>query len=240
MDKRIECIDALACALEDMHNSPLIYLDKSLSRVLKCLAYYGEFRQVLEQCNKNFDYALEKQRALVEVGDSNVLRLPKNKRQMVAFIVNLLLEFDMGGMDLIGFASKYFPAQTKAESIDKFFVNALDPFRFAIIDFVWSGVEEEPQSIERKVEYAHDGLSEQTKYLLVKMMETVKEAFSDTVERDKLVVMIEGISAALDMRDSLIIRAIWVGLEEALTSYGLCPEEVKKFREALRLYLVVK
>ena len=53
-------------------------------------------------------------------------------------------------------------------------------------------------------------------------------------------VMLEGFAAALDARDSLMIKAIWLGLRKALTAQRLCKKEVEKVDEVLRMYLVTK
>ena len=59
-------------------------------------------------------------------------------------------------------------------------------------------------------------------------------------ERKEFAVMLEGFSVALDSRDSLMIRAIWLGLRRALADEKLCLKDIEKVDESLRLYLVSK
>ena len=54
-----EGVHALVCAVEDLTNSNLIFVDRKLKPVLKCLAYYPEFRSVFSKCNQGFDYDSE-------------------------------------------------------------------------------------------------------------------------------------------------------------------------------------
>ena len=55
-----EGVHALVCAVEDLSNSNLIFVDRKLKPVLKCLAFYPEFRSVLSKCSQGFDYEAEK------------------------------------------------------------------------------------------------------------------------------------------------------------------------------------
>ena len=235
-----EGVQALVCALEDVRNSNLIFVDKKLKNVLKCLAYYEEFRTVLAYCNKNFDYEAEKRKALTTLGDSNILRLPKNQKTLVALVANMLVEFDAGIMDVLSFSAAFFPAESKQESFDTLCVKLLEPFKLAIVNFVVEGIKEEAPEIAHKVDFASSGLMGQVEYLLVNMAKEVQAAQIDSGVRAELGLMLEGFSVALDSRDSLMIKAIWAGLRRALTDEKLAPNEIEKVDEALRLYLLSK
>jgi len=235
-----EGVQALVCALEDVRNSNLIFVDKKLRNVLKCLAFYEEFRTVLAYCNKNFDYEAEKRKALTTLGDSHILRLPKNQKTLVALVSNMLVEFDAGVMDILAFSATFFPAENKQESFDTLCVKLLEPFKLAIVNFVVEGIKEEAPEISHQVEFAHSGLNGQVEYLLVNMAKEVQAADIDEELRKELAMMLEGFSVALDSRDSLMIKAIWAGLRRALADERLATGEIEKTDEALRLYLVSK
>ncbi len=240
MEYKSEGVHALVCALEDLQNSNLIFVDRNLPAVLKCLAYYPEFRQVLSHCHQGFDYQLEKRKACGKIGDSNVFRLPKNPKTLVALVSSMLLEFDAGDMDLVTFASVYFPHPSKQASWDECFVRVIEPFKLALVNLVVDGYEEEQEEVERHIEFASSGLHQQTEYLLVAMANAVQEAQLDESVRGEFQVILEGFAAALDSRDSLMIKAIWLGLKHALNTYKLCKKEIEKVNDVLKLYLVIK
>lgn len=235
-----EAVRAFVCALDDMQNANIVYVDIKLSRVLRCLAFYKEFRGVLAYCNRGFDYQAEKRRALTEVGESPVLRLPKSAKGLVAFVASLLMEFDQDKMNIVLFASTYFPDISKQESYRTFFERVIVPFKLALVEFVVNGIAEEPEIVERTVEFASNGLSQQTEYLIVNMYEAVQTASIDDDRRADLLLMIEGFAAALDARDTLMIRAVWLGLKGALDEVDLCRKEILEIDETLRLFLVAK
>lgn len=238
MEYNGEGIHALVCALEDLQNSNLIFVDKKLRSVLKCLAYYEEFRTVLAYCNKGFDYQAEKRKALTKLGENDILRLPKAQKTLVALVSNMLVEFDTGEMDIVIFAHKYFPSETKQHSFDQCFIKLIEPFKLALVSLVVEGIDEEPQAVARTVEFVSSALQQQTEYLLVNMVNSVRAATIDETERKDLTLMLEGFAAALDSRDSLMIRAIWEGLKRALKQEELCRNEIEKTDEVLRMYLV--
>ena len=177
---------------------------------------------------------------MANLGDSDIFRLPKNPKTLVQLVSNMLVEFDAGSMDLVTFSSKYYPQETKQASFEQFCTKVIEPFKLALVSLVVEGIDEEPKSVERTVEFASSGLHQQTEYLLVNIYNTVQDAEITLDERADYMVMLEGFAAALDARDSLMIKAIWLGLRKALTAQRLCKKEVEKVDEVLRMYLVTK
>ena len=240
MEYNGEGIHALVCAVEDLQSSNLIFIDRKLKPLLKCLAYYPEFRTVLSYCNQGFDYDAEKRKAFAKLGDSDVFRMPKNPKTIVALVSNMLVEFDAGSMDIVTFSSRFFPTETKQASFEQCCAKVVEPFKLALVSLVIDGIEEEPKAVERTVEFASSGLHQQTEYLIVAMYNNLQEAAMEEEERAEFMVMLEGFAAALDTRDSLMIKAVWTGLKKALNAKKLCQKEVEKTNDVLRLYLVTK
>ncbi len=240
MEYNGEGIEALVSVMEDLHGASLIMVDKKLKSLLRCLAFYSEFRQTLTLCNQNFDYETEKKRAFVNINDRHLLRLPKLKKTMVALVSGMLVDFDSGLMDVVTFAGQYYPAASKQESYQLFYEKVLEPFKLALVDMVVSGVEDEAPEPERIIEFASQGLQKQTEYLLIAFVKAVQETNVDDGIRAELMLMLEGYAVALDSRDTLMIRAMWLGVKNALASSKLCPREIDKMDETLKLFLVVK
>lgn len=235
-----EGIEALVAALDDLQTSGLIMADKKIRSVLKCLAYYSEFRTVLAYCNEGFDYAAEKRKALQKAGDYHVLRLPTNPKTLVPLVAGLMVEFDDGTEDFITFCSDYYPAAGRQESMEACCNDMMERFKLALVSLVVDGVKEEAPLVERTVEFAPEGLQKQTEYLLVAMVRAVDESALPETDRKELLLMLEGYSAALDTRDTLMIKALWLGVKRALISCRMCPKEIAAMDELLRLYLVSK
>lgn len=235
-----EGIEALVAALDDLQNAGLIMADKKIKAVLKCLAYYDEFRTVLAYCSDGFDYAAEKRKALQKAGDYHVLRLPKNAKTLVPLVAGLLVEFDDGTEDFISFCATYYPAADRQGSMTACCADMLERFKLDIVSLVVEGVKEDAPLAPRTVEFAPEGLQKQTEYLLVAMVRAVDDGSLSEEDRKDLLTMLEGYSAALDTRDTLMIKAVWLGVKRALASLKMCAKEIAAMDELLRLYLVSK
>lgn len=240
MEYKGEGIEALVAVLDDMQGASLIMTDKKIKSLLRCLAYYPEFRTVLAYCSTGFDYAAEKRKAMQKAGGYSVFRMPKAPRTLVALVAAMLVEFDEGGMDFLSFCGEYFPAETKQVSFERCYQHFLEPFKLALVSLVVEGVKEDVPLVERNVEFAASGLQEQTEYLLVSLVRAVNEASVAESDRSELLVMLEGFSAALDSRDVLMIKAVWYGVKRTLASLKMCAKEISAVDELLRLYLVSK
>ena len=71
-------------------------------------------------------------------------------------------------------------------------------------------------------------------------LRAVEEAALAEADRNDLRTILEGYSAALDSRDTLMIKAVWLGARRVLASLRLCPKESAEMDELLRMYLVSK
>lgn len=240
MEYNGEGIEALVAVVDDLQNAGLIMADKKIKALLKCLAYYDEFRTVLAYCSDGFDYAAEKRKALQKAGDYHVLRLPKNAKTLVPLVAGLLVEFDDGTEDFISFCATYYPAADRQGSMTACCADMLERFKLDIVSLVVEGVKEDAPLAPRTVEFAQDGLQKQTEYLLVAMVRAVDDGSLSEEDRKDLLTMLEGYSAALDTRDTLMIKAVWLGVKRALASLKMCAKEIAAMDELLRLYLVSK
>ena len=235
-----EGVAALVSITDELQTVNLILADKKVKELLKCLAFYPEFRRVLGIVNQNFDYQAEKRKALQRVGEFNVLRLPKGEKQLVALVSNMLVEMDAGTMDLLSFSRNYYPATTGAESLEQFVTAVIEPFKFALVNMVVNGIKEEQVLVERTIDFAPSGMGEEVKNILVAIVKAVNETQTNSAVRNELLLMLEGFAASLDNRDVLMIKAIWTGLKKYLATAKICAREIEKTDELLALYLATK
>lgn len=240
MEYKGEGIEALAALIEEMKRSSLIFLDKKVKELLKLLAYYDEFRYVLTEVNKNYNHTDGKRRALVTFVGNDVIKIPTDNKELVAFVSNLLVEFDSGEMDIMDFASRYFPSDSTQNSVNLFMTELMDPFKKALAYLVVNGVEEEYKGEGRVVAFAANGIYEQTESIIVHMIDEINESNLNEKDKEDCFLMLEGLAAALDTRDILMIRAIWCGLKKEFEKNNLCKVQIGRMEEQMKLYLVLK
>lgn len=237
-----EGMNAFVAILEDMAASPVVMSAKKIKSLLKCIAYYDELRAVVDIAKDDFDFEETMSRCYVEVGSAASFRMPMGTKDKVAVVVSLLLEFDQGKRDFYDFLTKCFPDDSAVDSYIQFCIKVLRPFKEAMLSLIENGDKEEfaPSAIREEVEFANDGIQHQTEYFIMTIVEKVKTLNISDSERADILVMIEGFAASIDNRDTLMIRAIWLGLKKVLSSHKTCAHEISKLEESLRLYLVIK
>lgn len=239
-----EGVNALACALDEFRNAKIVYIETKLKRVLKCLAFYPEFREVLKVCNKNFNYAAEKSKALVRINDRNTVRLPSSKTKLVAFVSLLLLDLDRGGSnEIVSFSNAFFPDINDETSFVNMFENIVVPFKNALFEFVRNGVSEEDLEtqaipVQPAVELAPSDIGERTEKNIVRLYTAVDESALSEKARSEILFVIEALASAIDARDAKTIKAIWLGLKALLTLNDVCQSECAAMDESLKILVI--
>ncbi len=241
MEYNGEGIEALVAVIEQMKRDSIIFVDKKVKSLLKLLAYYDEFKRVLTIVSRHFNYFEEKRKALITVNGRDFFRAPGGDKELVAFVFNLLLEFDERTEDIISFSCKYYPSASQQESVNKFVNEVMDPFKMSLANLVVNGIEEDNFAEDgRTVAFASNGIYEQTEDIILSMVNEISAASMTEADRDDLLLMLEGLANALDSRDILMIRAIWCGLKKELERKSLCKVQIVKIEEQMKLYLVLK
>ena len=243
MEYKGEGIEALVALIEKMKKDSLIYADDKIKSMLKLLAYYDEFKNVLAVVVKNYKYTEEKEKHLILFNGKDYFKLPNEDKEIVAFVFNLILEFDNGNEELIAFAKKFYPAESIQASVNIFIKEVIEPFKKSISTLAFNGVgEEKVANIDtgRQVNFASNGIYEQTEGIIVSMVNEITTANISEQERSDCVLMLEGLGNALDSRDILMIRAIWCGLKKELTRLNLCKVQIVKIEDQMKLFLVIQ
>jgi hypothetical protein len=235
-----EGLNAFSEILEDMAASPVVMSAKKIKTLLKCVAYYDELKTAVEIAKDGFDYESAMKRCYAEFGNSASFRMPVGIKDKIAIVLGLLLEFDEGERDFYDFIVKCFPAESAVDSYILFCIKVLRPFKNAMIELVEHGDAEDLHSKINEVDFASGGLQDQTEYFVLNIVDEVKAANIDNDERADLLCILEGFAAAIDSRDSLMIRSLWLGLKKALVAQKLAAPLIPKLEQALRLYLVIK
>ncbi len=235
----MESLDNLQSVFAEMQKSSIIFADKKIKNILKCLAFYDEFKEVLAYANMGFNFDQEKQKAKDGFQDTGKLRIPKGDKNIVAFVSNLLLDFDNGEEDFIAFSAKYFSGADRQECCNLCFDSLFKPFLSSFKTLVKDGVVDVTHNA-KSIEFAPDGLKNQTEYIFVEFVKAVQNSPYSADERNELLFILEGFAGAFDSRDTLIIRAMWLAVRRILKDKKLCKKEIALMDETLKLYLLLK
>lgn len=238
-----ESILAFNAMCDELVSSKLIMSNQKIRMLLRCLAYYDELRDAVDECKRNFDYEREYSRAIVNLGTATMFRMPLSPRKKVALTVCLLLDFDEPRRDFVKFMLDFFPAADRQQSYAAFCENVIEPFREAMLSVLQGKAVEvdEPAPLVRdaqKIE-VNAAISEQAEHYINSAVKFIKESNLEENFRNDLVFMLDNFKVVLDMRDAQLIKAYWIGLKYILKSNRVSVKIISAIEEILEAYLVL-
>lgn len=235
-----EAQSSLNAVLDEFEQSKLMSAGKCVSTLLKCLAYYPELRKAVEGCTKNFDYEKAFSHAAVNFGTHASFNLPENPRRQVGLCVCLFSEFDLAKRDLMKFVFDFFPAETRQDSYAAFLEGVVKPFK-AAINAVLEGkaVSDGARRGEEELSAVNEGVTEQANFVVLNMVDVIRGASLEDAERAECMTVLEGFALAVDMRDSVLLKTVWIGLKNTLARYRLCAKQLKELEKILKDFAVM-
>ncbi|HRR90331.1 MAG TPA: hypothetical protein P5161_06105 [Eubacteriales bacterium] len=233
-----EAIAALDAAANELMSSKLMTAGLSVKNLLRCIAYFPELRKAAESAVKGFDYPRAYSRALANLGTHTTFKMPENPKKQAALGICLFTEFDLHKRDFMKFVMDFFPRENRGESYSAFLNAVAAPF-IKSFKYVLEGglaVKEEEIKAEAAAVAVSQGIAEQSKYIISVITETVKGASLEAAEREECQTVIDGFSLAVDTRDPILLKVVWIGLKNTMTKFRLCHKQIKELETLLNAY----
>ena len=242
MNLQSEAVDALLDAVQGLNGCGLLVVDKKIKNLLKCIAYYPELRELVEECGKSTSYKYLREKSIRQIQGRPYFTMPTGDAEVIIFVLNLLLEFDNGTQDLLAFTKKYFPAEDEQTSYRIFYENVIEVFADKISRVMIEGLTPsgDTSDRDRDIDYVNDGIRQQLSYLLEKLVEELDATnkISKKVRADYFRMM-EGFQIALNSRDIELIKGMWTAIRRCLKYDDLFEKLVLKVDDVLKLYMVI-
>lgn len=241
LNAQSEARRAFITTIEDMSSSMVVLQAKKIRAVLKCIAYYDELRAVVDKARSGFDFNAVASEALSQTQNGWTYKCPKSDKQIVALTLAVFVEIDTARLDFVDFISNFFSASDVRKSFDGFCEMMIKPFKFAflrILDDVERADGAFIASREREIDFVSSGLSKQTAGFIAAIREKVALAsLSDDLTKD-IVIMLDGLEAALSRCDSLMIKATWAGVKRTLRVLGIAEKETTEVDKLVKMFLL--
>lgn len=236
-----EAMQAFISQCEEFKNSRLVMVQQKIRMLLKCLAYYDELKNLVEQCSAGFNYDREYSKCIINLGTSMVFRLPSANKKKVALTVALLLDFDEPKRDFVRFIREFFPSYSHDESYQAFCEGVITPFEEAVVQLLKTPDEKTKKNInfetDSKTDEINIALSEQAASLVRSASDAVIAAHLTEGTRDDIIFMLDNFLTVLKLRDAQIIRGYWLALRVTLRSYKLANKFIDNMEELLKSFL---
>lgn len=164
-------------ANEDLINSKYILSEIKIVNVLKSIASSETILALFKNSMVNFDYAVAKEKYLVKnklfSGDRGEFVCPTNARELLAFVLSLLMDIDAKRINFGEFLNKYFFEDgSYSASFSQFVQNVIRPFCDTVKTLMQS-------VIEGKLQDPLEALVEQEERLAKEKLEQERQAQID-------------------------------------------------------------
>ncbi len=236
-----EAREAFITTVEDMANSIIVLQSKKIRSLLRCIAYYDELRTVVDRARAGFDFNTVASEALVRTQSGWTFKMPSQNKNAIALVLALFIEVDTGKLDFVDIVSQFFPSRDVAKSFSTFCEVVIKPFKFAFLTMLDELGLENPEQVaqrEREIDFVSGGLAKQTAYYVAKMREAVKLSKQSDETKLELICMLDGLDSALMACDSLMIKAVWLGVSFRLKAYNLCEREIQEVQKLIKMFLL--
>lgn len=146
-----EELDAFIERADEFIDSKYILADIKIVNLLKTIAQSDILVALFKNCLTDFDYQSAQKKYLVKSQylsvDKGEFVMPPNSRELLAFVFNLLMDFDAKRLDLSEFISKYFFVDGSfSSSYDAFINSMIKPFRNSVKMLIESVIDGRLQS----------------------------------------------------------------------------------------------
>lgn len=133
-DQPIQELIPFNTACDEFITGKYILSEMKISSILKLISADDKLKNIISSCLDNFDFVNALEKCTIETPEETSLVLPKDEKQLVAFVFSLLYRFDAKMLDFLGFISKYFKAddENASKQFDAFAKTIIAPFKDAI------------------------------------------------------------------------------------------------------------
>ena len=239
MTKREE-LDVFLERAEELIDSKYILADVKIAGLLKAIAASDTLMALFKNCLTDFDYQLAKKKYLVKSkylsADKGEFVLPPNSRELLAFILCVLVDIDSKALDLSEFINKYFFEDGSFSSGYELFVTSMiKPFKNSVKvlmegviegklqDPVEAVVEEEKRRAEKQAEEEKAAQKEQVigkkvyatsvrnaKEILLSDKQKIKASKKKVVVKNAIILVIDMLANVIESEDKDAIEYAFI------------------------------
>ncbi|MBQ2714711.1 MAG: hypothetical protein IJF76_03680 [Clostridia bacterium] len=238
--KFIACCDKYA-------SSKLILSGPILGELLRLIANEPELYAVLETSAKDFNFRKEFESAQIKTNSGYMIRLPQNKRALIALVASILYSFDNNSISILDFLDKFFPSTDGVkESYPVFAREIVIPFRDAVVSVLRGeasqGVEVETLEAinEEPAVRMPNGVVVQGGMILRSMNKLVMEDGSiESRIKNEYLEIIDGAIHALEIKDVKMVRSFFIAMRYVFADRRALQARLRELLSCYKLYMIM-
>lgn len=183
--------------IDDFIDGQYILADIKIVNLLKSIAYSKTLLAIFENCLKDFDYYSAKKQYLIKNNNLSTemgeFVLPSSSKDLLAFVLTVLMEVDARKLNLNEFVNRYFYVDGSFSSAYAKFINEMiKPFKKAVKMLMESVIEGKVQDPVEALTEAEE-LSKKEKLNKEKALKSAEElskkAYADSVNKIRKILL---------------------------------------------------
>lgn len=224
--------------IKNLRKASIITADTAISNLLGAITGIPQLFDVLKECNRDFDFKSSLRNA-VNADLVGGFVLPIGKRQTVALVTGILLNFDRHELPIVDFIMTRFPAENHQTSYIRFIQEVIDPYEKAFLECMSKGavaIDEAVSDEVAPVTRFPDNAQEDVAFYLRALRDDIAGANLNDAARAELATVLGGMEYILETKNPLLIKVGFIGLKNSVILYGVSSRQVTGIEEVLKLF----
>lgn len=238
--------------MEELEKSKFILSERKISGVLKCIVGTPELFGLIKECLTGFDFEAEFRVAQMpnqsDYSNRYSLRMPADKKKLIAFTFCLLADFDSKRRDLHQFLQDYFFEDGSIyEAYKKFVFSVIKPFRKTVESLFKAEETENDEVTEAEKFFDGENIAIDNMVVedLISKIQDISTALTaddalNHSEKREMIDITEGLGNAIITRETRLIKLLWIGFKNTMKGYKTLSSKISDIETKLKEYRIVE
>lgn len=198
---------------------------------------------VVKDATKDFNYYKELQRAECEYDKGHYIRMPQADGAKIALVIGLLHEFREGIKGITNFVSKYYKDKNIASAHQKFYEQAIVPFRDAFIRMLTQETDSAGERLKQSIlhiECFPKSAKEELKIWIGELIETIAiDKQLNQKDKQDYAAILGGLEYVLELDDTVLLELFWVAVKRVLKGYKKGRTHLAELEALIKKYKII-
>ena len=225
-------------------SSKFLLCKRYINDLLRLVAFDKEIFAIAQDCIKSYNYSEEFDSSVVIINNRETLQLPKNRKRIVALVLNILRDFDKDSSTICPFLERFYASSSPNASFELFVNDLIIPFREAIISLLEDDVEEFAEEPVDETANVVETVPEGALHSIDNIVRNIHTRLANIADIDPQLradydAIADGFYYTMTTRDVRLIRPMFLGFKYSLSDYKPISRDVKDAEAALKLFLII-
>lgn len=231
-----ELIKSFKSLYKELENANFIMSNEIITKILKFITTNEPLYFAYKHASQNFNF----ESIFQEVAANGRFKLPDDEYKTIVFVTKLLFDIDRGKIEYFNFLKNTFPRVDLNDSYNDFCKSIVYPYVLAFEKLLSKAdrvVAIEGAAQIQKLPQQLMDLFQSNIVSVYDHLQSVKSLAEPA--RQELIVILEGLSYAVENGNAMLIKSQWLGLKYALLANRAYTSQVRAFENELKNYSII-